>query len=308
MQFEQELRALLRKRNPRVSFKYKIKDRATLPVDGDSGGVRVVSLGQEEIGAGLFFGSARSVIEAELSHAADRVVAGEQDDAMQAFVKEIVGLQSAPGSTHDTIARHMQDKGYLLSIEEDGADGNVLSAKIGAETILMPEEQSDTSLKDLIVVLLLRFGAFPRIDDMAADNERVPIGDGTQAVLGANLVLAFLFKAVHEENARNSLRSSMTVDGGDEYIDKAGDHLNMTRHLEGAERVVAEKAHQVRAATRVVMMESACVLILAVTLLGVVWLRGGRVLASHRTLPWIGSASILVYVLGRMTWLHIPQT
>lgn len=319
MQFEQQLRALLRKRMPRVSFTYKASSNASSKASDQAsgqvaapgvavdGGVRVVAMGQQEIGAGLFFGSARSAIEAELSKASDRAGASEQTDVMQKFVNEIVGLQSEPGSTHDTVAKHMLDKEYLLTVSETEG-GSVLCAKIGGATILMPEERSDSTLTDLMTVLLLRFGAFPRIDDMVEDGEdRVPVGDGTQAVLGANLVLAFLFKGVHEDNARNSLRASMTVNGGDEYIDKAGDHLNMTRHLEGAERVVTEKARQVRISTRMMTMESVCVIILAVTLLGVVWLRGGRVLASHRTIPWIGSASILIYILGRMLWLHLPQ-
>jgi len=302
MQFEAQLRTLLRRRSPVVPFVYSVGGSAAPAADESE---NQIVMSRREISAGLFFGSARSIIEAKL-YAQTGAEEGQADaadeEALKRFVDEITGMQSDPATTHEAIAKHLVAKKYSLTIADaQGETDGVLAVSLGPRTVRMPEPQSDSGIKDLALVLLLRFGAFQGGEGNAT------IGDGTRAVLGANLVFAFLFKGVHEENAQASLRASMVSTGGADYIGKAGELLTSTRHLEGAERVVSDNLRSVRAATRTVVMESASITVLAATLLLVVWLRGGVVLSSHRTGPWIASVCILMYILARMLWLHMPS-
>jgi hypothetical protein len=268
---------------------------------------------RDNIGAHSFFGSATSSLEEKLY---GLVREDERGSKLDMFVKEVRSLQSGPDPiSHEDMAAFMKQNNHTISavVATHGIVQLVVTidseqVDVGRNIVDHGTVESNSALQDLAIILLLRFGSIEGIAGGVG-----AYSSATLSVVGANLVIDFLFKnnsdGAYADNARASLRRSMSVVSGDgsDDVEKAITLLKETRGLEDAERVVREKLLRVRVATRMVAIESTCVLILSVTVLGVVWWKGGIVLATNRIAAWAATILVMVYVVSRMLWLHLPR-
>lgn len=306
------LQDALNRRKPKVEFVH--------PEDGLDAG-HATAFVVKKLGPESFFGSSKSSIE---QHLWEKSVAeaGAQPD-LHRFVEDVVALQSGHSEvSHVSMQEFMRSKGAQVGTRLNNRGMHVLDVKLkigGVQRTIdldpVPDvatQRSNSALQDLAVILMLRFGAFA--DNIDNGLDRGPkLSTGTRIIMSANLIIDFLFDNHDRQNARLSLHKRMSdatkqfdKDGQPATLEQAQDLLQEIRKLESAARVTQQKAKSVRTHTLWIVVESVCICILAITLLVVVWMKGGLVLATHRTVPWIASLCLLMYCLARMAWLHIP--
>lgn len=258
----------------------------------------------KKVNAGMFYGNAVNRIEVALYTLAGDV--GEAADGgawsrLRDFVDMVRTMQYDSGiDVHARIAKALASRGDRVSSAARLSGG--VEVKLAGKRVESPgpeESESTRALYDLVVVLLLRFGAFAGSGQTGRDD----------TLVGSELIIAYAFKGIHAVNATNRLYNSigeyMASPIGD--VAQADRSLQEMRRLEGVIRSASVKQDAARAETREVLLEALSIAVLAITLIVTTWYLGSTVVGNHRGIALAGSVIVFLYVAARMAYVHLAR-
>ena len=218
--------------------------------------------------------------------------------AMQKFIGETRDMQTS--MNNQQIANSFKRDLHRIQAPKQSKEP-VRVTLYGEEVEILKDGATDNNrrkLEDLTIVYLLRFGAFDQG------------GSGRDPVLvGADAILAFIFKKAAKDTQSAAFYGDVAkvVRTGSGDVSAAEVALHEIRRVQANTQVVEQKLRSLKKSVKSSAVESFGILVLTCTILFLVYRQGPKLVMKSRTAMVLAASLVLVYVLVRMAWLHIPR-